>query len=162
MSQVSEQPISPVLATSLLGAGLLCAWWLGRDNTFPLSWPTKNPVVTSKFGMRTHPVTKVSTLHTGVDLRSAIGDPVTAPADGTIEAIYQNAAGGNQMILLHPNGYRTGYAHLFGPAGAVGQRVKRGDLIAYSGNTGKTTGPHLHFSLSGPDRKVIDPLPYFT
>ena len=120
----------------------------------------KNPVtgpVTSKFGPRKAPVAGASTYHNGVDVGVPVGTQVVAPWDGTVLSTYSNAAGGNQMIVRHPNGYRTGYAHLSGYVATKGQTVRQGEAICLSGNTGHSTGPHLHFTLTNPAGQKVDP-----
>lgn len=120
----------------------------------------KNPVtgpITSKFGKRKAPIAGASTYHNGVDIGVPIGTEVKAPWDGTVLSTYSNEAGGRQMILKHPNGYRTGYAHLSGYVAAKGQTVKQGDTICLSGNTGRGTGAHLHFTLTNPAGQKVDP-----
>lgn len=119
-----------------------------------------NPVkgkITSKFGKRTAPVAGASTTHNGVDIAVPVGTRVVAPWDGTVLDTYSNSAGGNQMIVTHPNGYRTGYAHLSDYIKLKGQTVKAGEGICLSGNTGRTKGPHLHFTLTDPHGGKIDP-----
>ena len=124
----------------------------------------KNPVtgpITSKFGPRKAPVAGASTYHNGVDVGVPVGTQVVAPWDGTVLSTYSNAAGGNQMIVKHPNGYRTGYAHLSGYVATKGQAVRQGEAICLSGNTGHSTGPHLHFTLTNPAGQKVDPLTVF-
>lgn len=111
-----------------------------------MKYPVKGKI-TSKFGNRTHPITGVKSGHNGVDIAVPIGTAVISPADGKVTSVYFNSAGGNQLIVEHTNGFRTGYAHLKSAAVAVGARVKQGQIIAYSGNTGASTGPHLHLTL---------------
>lgn len=124
----------------------------------------KNPVtgpITSKFGKRKAPIAGASTYHNGVDVGVPVGTQVRAPWDGTVLSTYSNAAGGNQMIVKHPNGYRTGYAHLSGYVATRGQAVRQGEAICLSGNTGHSTGPHLHFTLTDPAGQKVDPLTVF-
>lgn len=118
--------------------------------------PLENMRVTSKFGNRVHPVTKVYKLHNGIDLGGANGTPIYAPQKGVVKSIYSNSTGGNQLIIEHPNGYTTGYAHLQGYNVQEGDTVKNGQLIAYLGSTGPVTGPHLHFTLKK-DGDYLDP-----
>ena len=120
----------------------------------------KNPVtgpITSKFGKRKAPVAGASTYHNGVDVGVPVGTQVVAPWDGTVLSTYSNAAGGNQMIVKHPNGYRTGYAHLSEFCAQKGDRVAAGQTICLSGNTGRGTGAHLHFTLTNPAGQKVDP-----
>ena len=76
---------------------------------------------------------------------------------GELSNAYSNAAGGKQMIVEHVNGYKTGYAHLSEFRKQTGDRMAAGTVIALSGNTGNTTGPHLHFTLTGKDGVKMDP-----
>lgn len=120
----------------------------------------KNPVVgriTSKFGKRPAPVAGASTNHNGVDISVPIGTQVVAPWSGTVLSTYSNEAGGRQMIVKHPNGYRTGYAHLSEFCAQKGDRVAAGQTICLSGNTGRGTGAHLHFTLTNPAGQKVDP-----
>ena len=125
-----------------------------------------NPVsgrVTSRFGYRPHPVTgKASSYHNGVDIAVPLGTAIIAPADGTVTTVNSTAAGGLQVIITHTNGWRTGYAHLSSQLVRQGQTVRQGETIALSGNTGQTTGPHLHFTLTDPSGNKTDPEKYFT
>lgn len=119
-----------------------------------------NPVtgkITSKFGRRKAPTPGASTLHNGVDIAVPAGTEIKSPWDGTVLQTYSNDAGGRQMIVTHTNGYRTGYAHLSAFRARAGQQVKAGDTICLSGNTGRSRGPHLHFTLTNPDGAKIDP-----
>jgi murein DD-endopeptidase MepM/ murein hydrolase activator NlpD len=115
----------------------------------------------SGFGMRIHPVYKVKKMHTGIDFTAPIGTPVYATADGVIEEISIQFSGYGKMITInHGFGYQTRYAHLHDFAVRKGQKVKRGDLIGYVGNTGLSTAPHLHYEilLHG---VLINPVHYF-
>lgn len=123
-------------------------------------WRKVQPVkgkVTSKFGPRTAPLPGASTNHNGVDVAVPVGTEVHAPWAGTVENVYSNSLGGKQMILRHNNGYKTGYAHLSEQLKAKGDRVRAGEVIALSGNTGNSTGPHLHFTLTDKKGNKIDP-----
>jgi murein DD-endopeptidase MepM/ murein hydrolase activator NlpD len=97
--------------------------------------------VSSNYGVRS------SGFHNGTDIAVPAGTPVRSPWRGTVIDTYSNAQGGLQMIIDHPNGYRTGYAHLSETVAAKGDKVRRGQVVAKSGNTGHSTGPHLHFTL---------------
>jgi len=100
------------------------------------------------FGMRRDPFLGVMRMHEGVDIHNDIGTPVYATGDGVVE--FSGATGSSYGIALEINhgfGYKTWYAHLSRCVARTGQRVKRGQLIAYSGNTGRSTGPHLHYEV---------------
>jgi len=102
----------------------------------------------SGFGMRIHPVYKVKKMHTGVDFAAAIGTPIYATADGLVDLVEVNFSGyGKSIGIDHGFGYRTRYAHMHGFAVRQGQRVKRGELIGYVGDTGLSTAPHLHYEV---------------
>ncbi|MCX8490935.1 MAG: M23 family metallopeptidase [Cyclobacteriaceae bacterium] len=102
----------------------------------------------SGFGMRIHPVYKVRKMHTGIDFAAAIGTPIYATADGVIDKLEVSFSGyGKQLEIDHGFGYRTRFAHMHGFAVRFGQKVKRGDLIGYVGETGLSTAPHLHYEV---------------
>lgn len=102
----------------------------------------------SGFGMRIHPVYKVKKMHTGIDFAAPIGTPIYATADGVIDELQVSFSGYGKMIEIdHGFGYRTRYAHMHDFAVRRGQRVKRGELIGYVGNTGLSTAPHLHYEV---------------
>lgn len=116
--------------------------------------------VSSKFGMRTHPVTGKRKLHTGVDIAVPIGTPVIAPVDAKVRWVGNTPAGGIQVSLILEDDTRFGFAHLDKALVKQGQMVKQGDIIAHSGNTGRSTGPHLHFSMY--QNGWTDPQKHFT
>jgi len=120
----------------------------------------------SPFGVREDPVSgEEGDTHWGVDLEASNGDEVTAPADGTIQRIPKDPDGyGRYLILRHEDGSATPYAHLQETKVAEEDTVDQGDVIALSNNTGRTTGPHLHFEYVPNGRialseRRIDPLP---
>ena len=117
--------------------------------------------ITSGFGNRTNPVTGVKGLHNGVDVSSAMDSPIVAPLNGIVTAKYFNDLGGNQMII--DSGYaKFGFAHLnrYAEGISVGSIVSKGQVIGYVGNTGSSTGTHLHFTLRLND-VATDPSKYF-
>jgi murein DD-endopeptidase MepM/ murein hydrolase activator NlpD len=102
----------------------------------------------SGFGMRIHPVYKVRKMHTGIDFAATIGTPIYSTADGTIDVVDVSFSGYGKMIEIdHGFGYRTRYAHMHDFAARKGQKIKRGELIGYVGNTGLSTAPHLHYEV---------------
>ncbi len=102
----------------------------------------------SGFGWRIHPIYKVKKMHTGIDFAAAIGTPIYATADGVIDKQDVSFSGYGKVIEIdHGFGYRSRYAHMHGFAVKHGQKVKRGDLIGYVGNTGLSTAPHLHYEV---------------
>jgi murein DD-endopeptidase MepM/ murein hydrolase activator NlpD len=115
----------------------------------------------SGFGMRFHPIYKVKKMHTGIDFAAAIGTPIYATADGVVSALEVNFSGYGKVVMIdHGFGYKTRYAHMHGFAVYQGQKVKRGELIGYVGNTGLSTSPHLHYEvfINGTH---VDPIHYF-
>lgn len=127
----------------------------GIFRRFPLANAIK---VNSPFNMtRRHPVTRKIAPHKGVDFKAAVGTPVYAPADGVVTfAGYQRAAG-YYMIVSHAQGYSTVYMHLSKIDVKQGRKIYVGQIIARTGNTGRTTGPHLHYEVRINDNPV-DPL----
>ena len=117
------------------------------------------PRLSSPFGKRRHPILQYEIFHKGVDLAVPKNTPVMAAADGTIELIGRKGSYGKYIRIGHKGGYQTAYAHLNGYRQdlKVGSRVKRGDVIAYVGTTGRSTGPHLHFEVIK-NGKVVNPL----
>ncbi|MDN3523231.1 peptidoglycan DD-metalloendopeptidase family protein [Halomonas ramblicola] len=96
---------------------------------------------------RKHPVTGRISPHKGTDFAMPIGTPITAPADGRVEKVSNHYAAGRYVVIRHDNGYRTRYLHLSKPLVSRGERVTMGERIALSGNTGRSTGPHLHYEV---------------
>lgn len=104
--------------------------------------------ITSEFGMRIHPITQEKKFHNGVDLAAKEGTPIFAPLPGVVDAIWYSETGGWSLRINHDNDLQTGYAHLREkPYMRVGEFVKQGQKIAEVGNTGKSTGAHLHFTV---------------
>lgn len=125
-------------------------------------WPTTSTYITSQFGFRIHPVTGIYTGHTGVDIGVGSGSPVYAAADGTVIHASNAWYGGYgvAVIIDHGSGISTLYGHNTSVTVSPGQNVSRGQVIAYSGNTGISTGPHLHFEVRI-NGSYVDPMQYF-
>lgn len=120
--------------------------------------PVPGPV-NSPFGMRTNPVTHKWSMHEGVDFKAPKGTPVKAAGDGTVTRVYEERWHMGKIIQIdHGNGLTTLYTHLDSQKVAVGDHVTAGQVIATSGASGVSTGPHLHFEVQK-DGKSIDPLP---
>ncbi len=113
----------------------------------PSIWPVQGGFVTSKFGMRTSPFTGVRQLHKGIDIAASIGTPVVSPANGTIIFAGRDGAYGLSLEVDHGGGIVTRYAHLNKLHTKIGQKVSRNERIADVGNTGRSTGPHLHYEV---------------
>lgn len=121
--------------------------------------PVDGARITSKFGMRFHPVLHYNKLHGGTDFAAPTGTPIFAAADGKIEFAAMKGANGNLTILRHDNGWQTLYLHqnVFAPGIAAGVRVTQGQRIGDVGTTGRSTGPHLHYEVHI-DGERVDPL----
>ncbi len=116
-------------------------------------------ILTDGFGGRSDPFTGEHGTHTAVDISSAIGQPVRAPADGiVVKAEWANGYG-NVIYISHGYGYSTRYGHLSSFDAHPGQHVKRGDVIGYVGSTGRSTGPHLHYEVRL-NNNPVNPLEY--
>jgi murein DD-endopeptidase MepM/ murein hydrolase activator NlpD len=120
--------------------------------------PAGGPI-TSPFGMRVHPVTGVRKLHDGTDFGVPCGTPVHAAATGTVTGVPTSSAYGRRIIVQHRPGFETSYNHLSSRSVSVGDHVSAGEIIARSGNTGLSTGCHLHFMVMK-DGKPVDPMGY--
>lgn len=133
--------------------------YIGGELAWPIPGYTR---ITSKYGMRTHPITGVYKLHTGVDVSAPMGANFVAANDGIVVKAEFNSAYGNMVIIDHGGGVSTLYAHGSEIMVQVGDVVKRGETVVLKvGSTGYSTGPHAHFEvrLNG---VVTDPLPYIT
>ena len=117
--------------------------------------------LSSGFGYRIDPILKVRRPHNGIDFSLEKGSPVYATGDGVVSLVRSSFSGyGKQIEIDHGFGYTTKYAHLNEFLVKKGQKVKRGEIIAYSGNTGKSTAPHLHYEVHI-DNKPVNPVHYF-
>lgn len=123
--------------------------------------PEDRSRITSPFGQRRHPVLNTQRMHNGVDFGTGMDAKVFAAADGIVKLAQYSRSFGNWIILQHENGYTSVYAHLNSFNVSVGDRVISGEIIAYTGNTGRSTGPHLHYEvrLNG---TPVNPAGYFT
>ncbi|PWI35363.1 peptidase M23 [Vibrio albus] len=117
--------------------------------------------ISSSFGGRVHPVTKKRTMHRGLDFAVNTGTPIYAPADGVVQVVRksQTKGSGNFLRLSHGFGITSSYSHLKSFKVRTGQFIKKGELVAYSGNSGLTSGPHLHYEIRFVGR-AIDPRPF--
>jgi murein DD-endopeptidase MepM/ murein hydrolase activator NlpD len=126
--------------------------------TVPLGRPVPGRI-SSKFGLRTDPIRKKKSFHPGVDFRGRTGDEIRATADGTVKTASYNNILGRHVILSHGNGYETIFAHMHKTLVARGDSVMRGQVIGQIGNTGRSTGSHLHYVIRYNDES-IDPMKY--
>lgn len=117
--------------------------------------------IASGYGLRIHPYYKISKFHAGMDFTAPLGSEIYASGDGTVQAVMSSKRGmGNFIIINHGFGYTSVYAHLDSFNVKAGQKVRRGDVIGFVGNTGMSVAPHLHYEikLNGVN---VDPVNYF-
>ncbi len=119
--------------------------WI-KANSAPNLWPVAGQV-TGSFGERIDPFNGEGAFHSGVDIGSSYGTKIIAPADGVVTLTETMGGYGKAIMIDHGNGISTRYGHLSGFAVAAGQHVHRGDLIGYVGESGRSTGPHLHYEV---------------
>lgn len=129
-----------------------------RLKATPTDWPTQGSV-TSRFGWRRSPFGGGSDFHPGIDIANAVGTPVYATADGIVTSAGWYSGYGQYVEIEHGYGYATAYGHNSVIAVGVGQAVKRGDVVAYMGNTGYSTGSHLHYEVKV-NGQAVDPAPF--
>lgn len=144
----------------ILAGMMTTAAWMPLPLYMPYLSPLKNGVVVSGFGVRMHPVLQESRMHNGVDFRAKEGTEVYAAGSGLI--LEAGESGGNYGLMIdihHDNSYVSRYAHLSKLAVKAGEVVVAGQLIGYTGNTGLSTGPHLHYEVIQNKAKV-DPMIY--
>lgn len=115
----------------------------------------------SGWGMRLDPIYKTNKFHEGLDFSAPIGTEIYVTGDGVVKTVHKSAIGyGNYVEVDHGFGYTTLYAHMSEFKARVGQKVKRGEVIGFVGNTGKSTGPHLHYEVRIKG-KAVNPTHYF-
>lgn len=114
---------------------------------YPVISPIRNPTISSGFGMRRHPVYKVRKFHTGIDIPKTKGTPVYATGNGVVSRKGYNSGYGNFIEIEHAGGFRSFYAHLSKTLVSTGDSVQMGKYIACVGNSGLTTGHHLHYEI---------------
>lgn len=112
----------------------------------PVRWPVRGPL-NSRFGLRPSPWTSEPEFHRGLDISASRGTPVLAPASGTVFFAGNGGEYGTTLILGHGHGLRSLYGHLQELRVKTGQPVERGQLVALTGNTGRSSGPHLHYEI---------------
>lgn len=136
-----------------------------QDSNEPSIMPVRSKDLvrlSSGFGMRMHPIQKVRKMHLGADFACKVGSEIIATADGVVEKVETKTGGyGKLLVINHENGFKTRYAQLSEFKVKQGDRVKKGDLIALSGNSGASTAPHLHYEIQKGDKRV-DPMDYIT
>jgi LysM repeat protein len=156
-NKLSTPVVTPGQKVFLPGA-TLSNWELRQASGELFIYPTRGSI-TSRFGTRRDPFTGVRTFHNGVDLANSIGTPVRASMAGTVTDTGFNSSYGNYIVVSHEGGFQTLYGHLKSFGVKVGQDVGQGQQIALMGNTGYSTGSHLHFSIFKWN-KPLNPLNY--
>jgi murein DD-endopeptidase MepM/ murein hydrolase activator NlpD len=116
--------------------------------------------ISSGYGWRIHPIYKTRKFHDGMDFNGTIGTPIYATGDGVIIQCSSVRGYGKKVVIDHGYGYKTIYAHLNGYNVKLGQKVRRGEVIAFLGNTGSSTGPHVHYEVRK-DNRTVDPINYY-
>ena len=134
------------VAMSSGGMRLLPATQLSSLGIVPTLWPVVGEI-TGHFGERLDPFSGEGAFHAGIDIASHYGDAIRATADGVVAVMDQRAGYGRLVVIDHGFGVTTWYGHLSGFATHVGTHVKRGDIIGYEGQSGRSTGPHLHYEV---------------
>lgn len=131
---------------------------LGLISATPAIWPVRG-LITSRFGHRRDPITGQSALHSGLDISAPPGKPVKATAAGVVTQIQQVGPLGRAVFVAHGFGITTVYGHLSRTSVTPGQRVERGGIVGLVGNTGRSTGYHLHYEVQV-NGKPVDPTAY--
>ncbi len=134
----------------------------GASNPAGFIWPSYTKQINSYFGNRKHPISGIWTGHKGVDINANYGSAVWSAASGTVimASTGWNGGFGNVVMVMHPSGYTTIYAHLSSIAVVSGQSVAQGQVVGYVGSTGNSTGSHLHFEVHDFYGTPVDPLAF--
>jgi murein DD-endopeptidase MepM/ murein hydrolase activator NlpD len=154
------------LFTGLSGSGMAGRFWRFRTpdgvvdfyddqgnnaKKFLMRKPVRSDDVrlTDTFGMRFHPLYNERRMHNGIDWAGPVGTPIVAAGNGAVEEAVFKGANGKYVRLRHANGYQTAYLHMSGFARGIepGAKVRQGQIIGFLGNTGLSTGPHLHYEV---------------
>ena len=133
---------------------------INRISKIPSIRPVKGGYLNSSFGYRKDPIDNVMRFHQGQDITVKSGTPIHSPADGVVKRAYYAGGFGNHIKLDHGNGYTTLFAHLSKIKVKHGQKVSRGEIIGLTGNTGRSTAPHLHYEIHHYGESK-NPLDYF-
>ena len=158
LDQLHALRISALTGATMVGLtmgltrNVTTADWI-KANSAPNLWPVEGQV-TGSFGERIDPFNGEGAFHSGVDIGSSYGHPIIAPADGVVTVTETMGGYGKTIMIDHGNGISTRYGHLSGFAVTAGQRVQRGEVIGYVGESGRSTGPHLHYEVRINDTPV--------
>lgn len=130
------------------------------EHTLPSGAPGVDMPMSSGFGTRLHPIYNAQMFHYGLDFDVPVETPVSSTADGVVEYVRESGTGYGRLVTIrHAHEFRTAYAHLSQALVVPGQIVRKGDVIALSGNTGASTGPHLHYEILY-QGKPLNPAPF--
>ena len=149
--------------TSYKGIEILIKNQGAKLASIPAIQPISNKQLTriaSGFGMRIHPIYGIAKMHNGLDFTAPQGTPIYATGDGQITTAGMGTGTGNHVIINHGYGYETEYMHMVKIKARQGQRVKRGEIIGWVGNTGASTGPHCHYEVHV-NGNPVDPVYFF-
>jgi len=133
--------------------------YLNTIRHLPLGKPVSGPI-TSRFGKRRDPLNHKSAFHTGIDIRGKRGDRIYATADGVVNRACRNGGYGNYVQIGHGNGFTSSFSHMQKYVVRRGDKIERGQLIGFVGNSGRSTGPHLHYEIAL-DKKPINPYKFY-
>ena len=151
LNQFNILRVSAISGAATIGIGMgahrpmTTADWL-RLSQLPTLWPVVGRI-TSAFGERIDPFNGEGAYHRGVDISSTYGTPIVAPADGVVLFAARDSGYGRMIEIDHGQGVMTRYGHLSGFVVSPGQSVRRGEIIGYVGDSGRSTGPHLHYEV---------------
>ena len=141
---IGEQNLEDRLDAAAVDSAVRATMFRMIPNDSPMQYQR----ISSSYGRRTNPITGKRHTHTGIDLTCKRGEEIYAPADGVVETVRPSSKGyGNYLTLRHTFGFMSSYAHLSRFKVRSGQFVSKGDLIATCGNSGNSTGPHLHYEV---------------
>ena len=120
-----------------------------------VDWRNK---ISSNYGWRVHPITGKRTFHDGVDIAVPVGTALYSAVKGTVTRSFYSDSGGNMITIENESGWRITFMHMDSRTVSVGQRIEQGQLVGYSGNTGNSTGPHLHIQVHDVDDQPVNPV----
>lgn len=145
-SYLEHNATAVAMSSGGIGLRLLPASQMTSLAVVPSLWPVVGEI-TGHFGERLDPFSGEGAFHAGLDIASHYGDEIRATADGVVEAVGRRSGYGRLIVIDHGFGVTTWYGHLSGFNAEVGMSVKRGDVIGYEGQSGRSTGPHLHYEV---------------
>jgi murein DD-endopeptidase len=152
-AQQETEPTTPIVPNDSVKQE-----WI--DRYLSVAYPLSKIVITSRYGYRCDPFTGKRTLHGGIDLSAKVGEPTYAMLAGVVIKVGSDARSGNFVTIRHGS-FTVSYCHLTRSLVAVGTKVRPGDTIALAGNTGRSTGPHLHLTVKY-NGALIDPMVVMT